>query len=542
MANLFEKPIAANPISTYAKLPLQFMAQMKSRQESEELRSIQMIGQTTNALTSHKALGRDLPKQQEIIQGYENRIGELSELDDVHQSAIGLAKLKGEIAGNKQLQAYNSSYVQGMKERGNLQERYEDKKIGRGQYSKGLKNLASFETTQDEFGNYSGFTPYNGSNIYDVRADLVKIVKGTHEQFDDMGQGYKNKGELRGSINSAIKSNPQYEQAIMENFETLYRPGQGGAVQEDKDKNRAYIKYRENLLNEISTDESFQRVDTALAKSGVGSASEMLYTDFAGMSTGKINAMEGGQMATIKSVIMDITGLEGGRKTFDDYTKTDGGKFDINYLEKRSGTKMPSDYLEAVEWVEKNTSNSVKTGITGEYISPSIALRTINNKGFFTNYKDIRGKDGRVLSKEEVMEKVEGAQKDANGQVQRSAKVLHRAKVGSGYVGRIILQGKDGEIYTKGAEDVDTLKSFKYNNDQITDVKSAAYNGRKTVNLRNSISNGNLVIPSGRYEARHFPSVKDKYEEGKSTIDQIVLYQNGKAMFSTNGKGEYRKK
>lgn len=539
MANLFEKPVAANPISTYAKLPLQFMAQLNSQRQSQELRNIQMIGQVDNTLTTHKALGRDLPKQQEILKGYEDRIEALSQVESLHDSAKGLTKLKAEIAGNKELQAYNSTYKQGMSDRANLQKRFEDQKIGKGQYSAGLKNLAGHETTQDEFGNYSGYSPYSGSNIYDVRSELTKIVKGTHEKFDGMGQGFKDKGQLRGSLNSAIQSNPQFEQAIRENFEQEYRPTKTDPKEESRSKYNAYKGYRENLLNSVATDEAFQKVDDQMASSGYGVGTKMVYNNFGNNKDGKLSSYKGGSMATLKSIVMNMTGKDGGRQEFDDFANSEEGKFDIKYLEQRSNTKMPKDYLGAVEWVEKYSDNTSTTSVIGHGVSQAVALGTINKQGFFTDYTDIRDQNGNKLSKEEVMQKVEGAQRNSKGQVQRVAKVLHRIKGGT-LSGRLIIQGADGNKYTKEPKDTGITKSFQYNHEKIMGVKAGSYNGRKNVTLPSSITSGRLVIPAGDYQVRHYPSVKSQYEEGKSSVDQVILFQNGKKMYATDGV-EYRK-
>jgi hypothetical protein len=525
MANLFEKPIAANPISEFAGLPLQFLAQAERQKTEDKMNSLKMTGMAQENLLQMKALSGDVPRLNEIVGKYEKRIDEASG-NSPENAALETQKLMNEIRSNRELRAINSNYTTGTASLSSANDRYIAGKASKSGVTLSQMTANQFKTTQDEFGNYSTFKGYTPSNVPDVLGELTNILKDTATQYNEEGMKFKGKESMLSTLTANMQARPELEQSLNESFSVSYQEKPGVSRRD------AYLNYRSAFLNKVVGDQSFKEVKQAAAGEGDYSG-DLVMSGFQYNAAGALSDYAGGTASSLRGLIAKA-GFNSTKK-FTDFLGTSTGKFEIKSLEDASGVPFPKEYSDQVAYIEKHSSNPKVENIITEKVEKGLANSIINNKGYIKIRGQIKDQSGNIMDDNFVRENIEGSTKDG-----LSAQVVRRIKKGSGREGDYIIHGKDNQMYTMEARDFETISSPKYIHRKIAAVSDrAAYpTGRKTTKITTPFvvsggENGAMIQP-GVYESRRMGSSKNS--KGETIPPYIMILQNDVPLYFTRGE------
>ena len=298
MANLFEKPVAANPVSTFSQLPLQFINQLEQQNEAKNDKAQQMISMIDDTLLGTKALSGDAGRHREIIEGYNTQLDAIvasaggdygsvrGELDNLKY------KIRKDLSSNGELGSINAAFKGGIASREDLFKRHQDKKISYAGLQEGLSKLASHKTTQNEAGQWSSFSGYNPSNVSDVVSALQGQADEIVKKVDNDGQAYRSSKDIQKSLATYMQSNPDMDRAIMENFKLNYKG-------EPSQANDEFKQYRANLIKSVSNDKSYQ--ERTSAADGGGSMVGKAWHNIK-LGDGGISAYKGGSADALSGI------------------------------------------------------------------------------------------------------------------------------------------------------------------------------------------------------------------------------------------------
>jgi len=517
--NLFERPIAANPISQFSALPLQFINQLNQQKEQKEARMYAMEDEISKSLMGTHALPGDAKRHQEIISGLEEKLDTIASSPGDYSEIEGkLRSIKREVGTSMrtgELGSINSNYGIGVKNREEQLKNYRAEKSNKAGMTMSLQSTANHVTTKNEFGQWSTLRPYQPTTIVDFQKELTSSVKDIHEQYDENGDGLKSDDMIIEHLQAKLTARPELESAIKENFNVMYTP------QEGLTKQQSYDIYKSKTLATVVGEQSYQKLSgTGISGGNTGG----LVIDGFALDTGSASSMKGGTFPWLREGVSDVFGVDS-TKEFDDWKSSNKGSFEIKHMQNKTNTKMPEDHSEAVAWYEKHKTNSKTTSISTTRIPPNLKYSIINKKGFFSVQSRITRRDGSVVDADFVKKNIEGEIKGG-----RTAEMFSIADKGSGAYGKYLITGKDGEQYLMEPRDLKTLTDPTYVHNKIMDVQSDAnMTGRKEIQLRVDLKVQGGKVPRGNYEVRNILA-------GEKSQGGVQLLQDGKVKFVTRGQ------
>jgi hypothetical protein len=523
MANMFEKPIAANPISTFAALPLQFMQRAIDVKQQRYDQAKADIEQREDDLLQTHALQGDTAEHQELLQGYHQKIEDIAESSggDLSQVQGQLDRLKTSMKRDMnygKLGAMNTAYASAIAEKGNLDKLYQAGKIQKSGYDLGMRQISQHKTVLDEAGTgYNTFQRYNPSSETDAIGKLNASVDEITAKYDQQGQKFVNQDLIKKNLSTAFEQNPELVNSMRENFLANYS---GKTPGED------FTKYFDKAVSTVISNKQYQqKVDASKRVNGQGDIVR-------GREWGNINipnaqgqtAFKGGTMPFIKEMLSKV-GMAGGTEEFKKYVDSDQGQKEIKYMNKNSDTPFPTkgSHTQQVAWIEENALKPV----SGKVISVPVPETMING---------IISKQGALLTRGAIM--------DESGAVIDPTKVgdLQPAKSGenptvvSGIVGpdsalpygTIILTSKDGRTYYQENTDTEILGSKEYAESLLNSVK-VTNTGSKPVTLSRTVydkTTGTELIAAGKY-----------LTEFNQNTRIVSVTQNGKLKYMIKSDG-----
>jgi len=495
MANAFETPMAANPISQFAQLPLEFIDKsIQRRQDKFDVNKAKMEEQQS-LYDKVQARNVDKARKNELVAEYEKAFDNAVERVGGDYSRIGgeldvlKRKFKEDISTGE-LGAINKNYQSVLQDRAHLKELYEKGKIGYSGYQTGVMKGADFGATQqDKYGDWNSFTGYTPSSV----TDPMKLLS---DSADEIVARYTNKGmknidpkRVANNVYTKLKENPAALQAMRENYNV-------------SNSDLSFTEYVSKTVQQIASDKSYAEKAKSLsgakgADAQAAAFGDMNTDEFQMTAPGNIQTMKGGTVPGLREAgaAMGFDTF----KEFKDWTSSQEGKREIEYMEKRTGTKMPTDPYEAQEWVQNAYNNPTKSELQMKHVPKGVASRIVSDSGNLKTRGRVYDRAGNVV---EDLSGIVGKDKESGNK----AEVIGIVDEGGSYpYGSYIILGKDGETYIQEPSHTEAFEDPRY---ITSSIRSAQFSptGRKTITLpRNAKSNG-MVVPAGEYIVQHVPN------------------------------------
>lgn len=512
MANLFEKPIAARPMSEFVALPLDFIDRSVQRKQAiYDKAKAGKEGLEDELLKTH-ALPGDVERQQAILQGFDQKINDIVESVSGDYSRVGgqLDALKQEMQKELaygEIGAINSAYTGAMTSKADLDKRYADKKIGSAGRTLGMQAISEYQTTQGDDGTWSSFNAYAPSNIVDPIAEMHKSVKEIHAKYDEEGTEFVGDDVVLANLDNKMNSNPEIMKSLVENFKATYPNGS----QED------FAGYYDAIKKRIVQDRTYKKVSKSLAdkKNNVMMPGTTLRDWQQPKRVSGINESKGGSVPMLRAA-----GKWLGFDTTDEhdtFIASEEGKRLVEYMEAKTGTNMPTDYMDQVDWLSENAGTMRTSNVIMGEANPKVLQYAITDDGFLNYGGAVYTQDGELESAEDT-KAWQGKSEDGN-----TARIIGVVEEGGMYPkGSYVFIGKDGQKRIQEPGDPDTLRSQSFNMSQINSSR-LANTGKTDIKIHSNITSpktGKVLVPRGDYTSVH-----------DIASGSIILYQNGKAQY-----------
>lgn len=526
MANLFERPIAANPLSEFVGLPLELLQNSIQRRQHDYDLAKATIEQQRDTLLGTTSSAGDKPRHAAILEELNSKFdaiadevgGDYSRVKPQLESLT--RKIKEEISSRGELGSIHRNAAAMAEYQKDLDDRYSKGDISLAGYQLGLQSLKSHKTelgADNSWTSFRGYSPSPISNVYEV---LDKAAKNVQAKYMADGNKIVSIGDVYTAMNSYLKSNPQAMHSLKENFQLSYKG-------DPKKADKAFEKYVEKELKGIASVNVYQEVrkktdaeiereyeEEQAAGSGVISSNWQV----PGLA-GSLGYEEGG--ASILKALGEKLGL-GTTEAHNTWVKSAQGRETIKALEQSSGTKFPKNggYLAQVNWIEDNASAPLKANLEfGRVTDRERKLYMTDEGRLVAPDAPIYNKQGKLLSKKEK------AAIYGDGKTGPKPHVIGilREGVGNFTRGSVLIGGNDGEEYIQETVDPRVRRSAGFNLDLIKSTGYTNTGSKKSVTLQNHIinqDNGKVLIPAGTYETKKDP-----------TTGAIKVIQNGKEKY-----------
>jgi hypothetical protein len=491
MANLFETPVAANPMSEFVGLPLDFIQKTMERRQSKYDTAKADIEAQEESLLGLKFLPGDRDRHMEIQGQYDARLDKMIEDAGGDYSTIqgSLDRYKRDLNRETkfgELGAQGSAYASAMGKSKKLDDMLTEGKVSEGGMAKFQQSMQSHKTTQNSaggFNSFSGYTPSSEMNPLKIVHDTVDEINA---EFNQSGMKGVNKDRIMNAINNLRLTNPNIDKALLEQYSTQ---GHDPTKVSPKD-------YIDTVISGVVDAKQYQEQ----MKDQTGQGGNFADTTIQGVqmpesSKGNMK-MKGNSMAWLKEQF-------GATTEADTFMKSQDGIELKKALESRMGTPMPQGHAARAAWIEEASSKdrTQDVQISGDI---SQVKGTVIN-GQLMNPEAYRvNMSGQPVSAEYVMEGTKG-----------EMKVRTRGIVTKGpYKGYIALVTPKGETIFEENANPEVLGSKDYILNQIDQVKHTLTHN-KTVDLY-----GMHGVQGGVYEAKY-----------NSDTGYTSLYQNGEKMY-----------
>jgi len=506
MASLFDKPVAANPQSTFAALPLQYISQSLDRRQAQYEQNKAQVEAQRDEFLSTRAVAGDVERQQALISEWDTKLDDMIEAADGDYSRIrgGIDRMTRDIKQEKaygELGAIDRNFKGAVKDRENLDKLYQAGKISEAGYNKGLSAMQNFKTTLGDNQQWSTYRGYMPSNITDVQKKLSDVVDEINAKYDESGQKYLSSEDAQTALTGAVKSDPGILKAMQENWEALGSQGTFG-------------EYYNSTLGNVIANKKYHQVLTKKEGGGEGSGVGQILTNVTMPSRGG-SSYTGGSASSLKAIVQSVSGRDT-FKEFNDWRGSEQGKLDIKWIEAKTKTDMPKNPSDAIDWIEDHLEKTYTASVETEVVPKHLRGKVISDKGEILTHGAWYNSAGELIDAVDI-EDLQGETEDG-----KVTQVLGVVKSGGAYPkGTYHILGKDGEEYFQEPTDVRTLSSPEYVKSVINTAKHAP-TGSSTANLSRGLigNDGSMIIQPGNYETR-------ASSQGKG----VALYQNGELMY-----------
>ena len=510
MANLFEKPIAANPMSRFVAMPLDFMQNALQQKQNRYDKARADMDVLEDSLLKTNALTGDRERQQAILKGYDDEISAIAETGDLSNVQGQLDSLKRKMSRDMaygELGAINSNFSKASKYSENIGKLYSANKIKGAGRDLSMKSISDFKTTPNGDGSYATFSGYTPSNLTNPLKSIRDSIKAIHAKYDEEGQEFVDENTVISNLNNEIVNNPEILNSMRESFMASYG---GDNSKED------FAKYYNKTILDAVRDATYKKKLTA-AQKGKNSGANKEDKITRGRQWGKFAIPKGqgeldatGMNASTGRSILDYLGFNMTDK-FKEYVKSKEGQREIKFLEGNSETPFPENYMDQVDWIEENASKPV----TGELITINIpnymSRNVISDKGERLTNGAVWDQNGNVVNKKD-QNAIFGD--DGAGKV---ATVVGMSGQDSAHpYGSIVFIGKDGNTYVQENLDTEILGSPEYAKSLINSTRYSTTGKKPITFTRPIIGNGGITLAQGSYQS--------VYDQDTGIVD---LYQNG---------------
>lgn len=209
--NAFEKPIAANPISQFVELPLQFIDQALERRQEKFDTNKAKVGAMEDLWLNTKARSVDTKRHQEILAEKDAMVDDVVDRVGGDYGRVGgyVDKMERDLRReltSGELGTINQNYTRAAEYRADLGERKAKGEVSDSGYALGMQSLQKGKTSQLDSGAWSQFNGYVAQDYYDVNKALIDYSKNIKDQYSADGTvTYMTKNRAANFI---------YEQAI----------------------------------------------------------------------------------------------------------------------------------------------------------------------------------------------------------------------------------------------------------------------------------------------------------------------------------------
>ena len=522
MANMFEKPIAAKPMSEFAALPLAFINRLQQQKEAKSLANEASLDKVTNSFLGTHSLSGDAEEHKEIISGYQQRVDDIaSNAGDDYSNVRGLVDdLRRDVSRDLRLKSINSNFNSAMKNLQENQKLLQDKKIGRAGYEQTLRNISNFKTKDDGTGAWTSYAPYTAANIVDSKAYLSDQADQIREKYSEDGQKYIAPEQVRQSLMFSMRSNPEVGRSMEENFNSMYN---GPA----EDRAASLAAYKQSMLESVVSDSEYRSADKAASITETGGVVGGHIIGNVALDPGGFTGHEGGSMSAIKDI------LRLGDDKFRAWRLGEDGANVIKHLEKTNG-KMPEDYGKAVKWLEEAANKTYVGRVVTEPMTRDEVAGYMTPEGQIISAGLIKDRDGHILDAGEKAE-LQISNKDKS----KKARIIGRLGGKTDLRGYVAFQGADNKYYFIEPTDLKTLNDPEYKMTKLTSALRSP-TGNQEISLDSSLStkdkNGNaLLVQSGKYTVKADPSDRPTDKGSKDNTQRLLIYDpNGVLRYTSD--------
>ena len=538
MPNLFEKPIAANPMSEFVALPLQFIDQTIQRRQAKYDKARADQDAMEDTLYGSKFLPGDSERNLAIREGYEKQMDEIVESvgGDYSQVSGRLDGLKRRIKQDLQygeLGAQGKNYAAAMKHRETQEGLYQASKIQKSGLDLALSGISSHRTTPNEKGGFSSYSGYSPSNIVNPVKTISDMVDEINIKYDQEGQGYISPDLVMNNISNTLSTMPDVTRSLREVFESGYSG-------KPEDKTEAFKKFYASTIKNIIETKQYEKVNTP-AQGGTGGKGAItpgfVLPNFQMPNISGEMGIKGGSIPLGRKWVKDLLGLDSTAE-FTKSINTKDSQERIRYMEKKFNSTFPTNPYDQQQWLEEHmTKGAVRPMVTRQATNAELG-QFMTKDGQLKNPRvGLYGENGEPLSDDEMKDFI-GKKEDGS-----VARVLGIVSSGGQHApGSIIVSGKNGAVAVQPPSTVDVLTSPDHALWSINKVKGT-HTGKTSIKLDYPLYGSEegedgkpLQIPEGHYQTVHNINV----DKDDPAYNSVTLYQNGVAKYAVTAGDELK--
>jgi len=501
MANLFEKPIATQPMSEFVGLPLDFISKKLEQKQLKYDTAKADIAAQEDSMLGLKFLPGDRERHMELQGQWDAKLDQIIENAGGDYSQIQAPLDQWKRAMNREI-SYGELGFQGQNYAAahskfkKLDEMLTEGKIREGGLNRFKQSMQTHVTTSTEAGGFSGFKGYSPSAEMDPLGVIHDTIDEVVAQSDENGYDGRTRGRVLSGINNLMRTNPNIMKSLQEQY---------GVSPKDPNNPETEVEYMNKVIEGVIDAKEYQNKMKDKSVNGVDFMNTTLqHVGLPQRSKGN-NKSVGNSMIQAKQ-LLGITG------DADEFIASPEGKELIRALESQGEGKMPTDPTERAAWID-NLANKNRT------VSVPIDGKMAPVRGVVVN--------GKLMNPDAYHVDQEGNPVDSSviteGKNPKDIAVT-RGMVPSGeYMGWIAIVGADGQMYLEENTSDTLLNSKEYQKNQI-DLVANTLTHNKTITLR-----GYGNVEGGTYEARFHKVTPEEREKGN--IDVTTLYKNGEPMY-----------
>jgi hypothetical protein len=497
MANLFEKPIAANPMSEFVGLPMEFIDQAMQRKTEQFHKGKAEVAAQEASLLNLQYLAGDTQRHHELQGQYQQ------ELDNIVESASGdygnvqgaldvfTRRLKAETSPHGELGAQQSAFNTAMK-----MKEVEDKKLAEGKssqegYNKFLGTIGQHKTVEGSDGGFNSFQGYSSSTIVDPIKAIQDGVDEIKAQYDEEGTESVNSERISANALAKIKGNTNLYRALEERVYGKV-DAKGNPVSADA--------YAQSVIAGVISDKEYEKKITRANADGSGKQST------AGQIFQKIGqpkymqgnmTITGGSVPLLRDLGKKVLGVDSWRE-FEKNLNSPEGRARVDFIEWKTQTKMPTEIHEARNWLIENAGEGKVSQVQARGATPS-EQANVDNEGVFNDQEAaVYDMEGNPLSGKDV-NRIQGSSSTTDGGGKKTTKLT--AIMLSGHPpGTKVIVSHDGNTYFQHPSDPKVINSLSYNRALLNMAKDS---NTGIVTIQTHIPLGKL--PKGTYEVEYMP-------------------------------------
>ena len=528
MPNLFERPIAANPMSTFEALPLEYIDRAIQRKQDYYDKAKAEIDAQDDSLLKLQYLSGDSERHHELQKGLEDRLNTIVDSADGDYSNVlpqldrFSRDLKYETTQGELGQQQNN-FLAAMKMKEDQDDRLADGKTSEEGYNIFMQSIGKHKTQRLDDGTYSRFQGYTPSNITNPLDPMHNSAKEIVKKWNDEGMGYRAKPEIIQNLSTLIATNGNLRKSLMEKYQA------SGAEM-------SFGEYVAAISNQVAENNSYEE-QAKITGAGGKSTTTTLPTVYNNIPLPEYVkgdfSYASGSSAFFKN-LGESVGLDTWKET-KDWVNSEEGKRTISFMESKATSPFPESPGEQRDWLLENYNKPLNSRVVTRGATP-IEQKAIVD-GVITNPTTaIRSMEtGKLLSGAEV-KALSAPAKSGDGATRKSL-VTGIVSGGDYPPGSLVFVGNDGASYIQEPNNPEVLRSYEYNNSLI-ELAGRSRTGEKTVTLEAPITSSAGSIPKGTYTVKYNPKTGayDMYSPGP----------NGKLLYKkttgADGKPKFFKK
>jgi hypothetical protein len=514
MANLFERPIAANPLSEFVGLPMELLQSAVQKRQSDYDQAKDTMEKQRDVLLGTTSSAADKARQTAILAGFETKIENVADEVGGDYSLVRpqldtlTRQIKQEL-GSGELGSIHKNAGLMAAYRKELEDNYTGGKSQYSGYKMGLQSMNKFKTTLGENNTWSSFSGYTPSHVANVGEKLDEFAKNVQAKYMADGNKIVSVGDVSKAMYGYLQDTPAAIQALQENFQVNYTGDPKNATKEFK-------KYVADTVSKVASYNVYQEVskksDAQLEREYEDEQAAQMGTvssDWQVPGLGGSLSYEEGGASWLKNAgaKMGLGTTEGHQK----WVNSAEGKETIKLMEQSSGKKFPvstkdnSRYLDQVNWLEEQSSKPLRA--TLEFG----ALTDREKKLYTTDNGMPLAINGAIYKKGSTtpISKEERAAMLGDGKTNRPYVVgILRGGVGHFTPGSVAYIGADHEEYIAETRDPRVLRSPEFGMHLLKTAK-LSNTGKNTATLQAPIINkdsGKVLVPPGTYTTKKDPA------------------------------------